>query len=103
LAEHLRSTSALARQFATPFGAGDLAAAVGLLHDAGKASCAWQDKLLAVEGTDQAVGCDHKKLGTRLLVSVTREAAMTILGHHGGLTDIKELRPVRDSARKGWP
>ncbi|HEY2764838.1 MAG TPA: CRISPR-associated endonuclease Cas3'', partial [Pseudonocardiaceae bacterium] len=96
MAEHLRSTSALARQFAEPFRAGELAAAAGLLHDAGKAACVWQDKLLAVENTGRAVGCDHKTLGTRLLVAAGREAAMTILGHHGGLTDIGKLRDARD-------
>jgi CRISPR-associated endonuclease/helicase Cas3 len=95
LADHLRCTSALARQFADPFGAGDLAAAAGLLHDAGKASCAWQEKLLAVEGTDRAVGLDHKTLEARLLVGVAREAAMAILGHHGGLTDIDQLHAAR--------
>ncbi|MGH3913694.1 MAG: CRISPR-associated helicase Cas3' [Pseudonocardiaceae bacterium] len=96
LADHLRATSTLARQFAEPFRAGDLAAAAGLLHDVGKASCIWQEKLLAVEGTDRAVGCDHKTLGARLFVAAGREAAMTILGHHGGLTDIGQLRAVRN-------
>ncbi len=95
LAEHLRSTSALARQFAEPFSAGDLAAAAGLLHDAGKAACGWQDKLLVAERTDSAVGGDHKRLGARLLVGAGREAAMTILGHHGGLTDVEQLRTAR--------
>jgi CRISPR-associated endonuclease/helicase Cas3 len=85
----------LARQFAEPFGAADLAAAAGLLHDAGKAGCVWQERLLVAERTNSAVGCDHKKLGTRLLAGPGREAAMTILGHHGGLTDIGTLREVR--------
>ncbi|MGH3897411.1 MAG: CRISPR-associated helicase Cas3' [Pseudonocardiaceae bacterium] len=96
LPDHLRSTSALARQFAEPFGAGDLAAAAGLLHDAGKASCAWQKKLLVVEGTDRPVGCDHKTLGARLLIGSGRKTAMTILGHHGGLTDVERLLAARD-------
>ncbi|MGH3963879.1 MAG: CRISPR-associated endonuclease Cas3'' [Pseudonocardiaceae bacterium] len=96
LADHLRSTSALAERFAEPFGAGGLAAAVGLLHDAGKASCAWQEKLLVVEGTDRAVGCDHKTLGARLLIGVGRKTAMTILGHHGGLTNVEHLLAARD-------
>jgi CRISPR-associated endonuclease/helicase Cas3 len=100
LADHLRSTSALARQFAAPFGAGELAAAAGLLHDAGKASCAWQEKLLAVEGTDRPVGCDHKTLGAKLLVGTSPDAAMAILGHHGGLTDLDHLREVRDNPER---
>ncbi|HEU0127459.1 MAG TPA: CRISPR-associated endonuclease Cas3'', partial [Pseudonocardiaceae bacterium] len=98
LADHLRSTSSLARQFAEPFGAGNLAAAAGLLHDAGKASCAWQGKLLTVEGTDRPVGCDHKTLGARLLLGSDPEVAMTILGHHGGLTDKDHLRTARDKS-----
>ncbi|MGH4027143.1 MAG: CRISPR-associated helicase Cas3', partial [Pseudonocardiaceae bacterium] len=84
-----------ARQFAEPFGAGELAAAAGLLHDAGKATCVWQDKLLAVENTGRPVGCDHKSLGARVLAGARREAAITILGHHGGLTDIGCLRAAR--------
>ena len=95
LADHLRSTSDLARRFAEPFGAGELAAAAGLLHDAGKAACVWQDKLLAVENTGRPVGCDHKSLGARLLAGAAQKAAITILGHHGGLTDIGHLRTVR--------
>ncbi len=92
LTEHLRSTAALARRFAEPFGAGELAAGLGLLHDAGKAACTWQDKLLQVEDTGAAVGIDHKSLGARLLVPVAGQAAMAVLGHHGGLTDPEELR-----------
>ncbi|MGH3800012.1 MAG: CRISPR-associated helicase Cas3' [Pseudonocardiaceae bacterium] len=92
----MRSTSALARRFAEPFGAGDLAAAAGLLHDAGKASCVWQEKLLVAELTKSAVGCDHKTLGARLLIGPGRKTAMTILGHHGGLTDVDHLLAARD-------
>ncbi|MGH3937006.1 MAG: CRISPR-associated helicase Cas3', partial [Pseudonocardiaceae bacterium] len=101
LADHLRSTSALARQFAEPFGAGNLAAAAGLMHDAGKASCTWQERLLAVEGTRSPVGCDHKTLGAKLLLGSDPEAAMTILGHHGGLTNLERLREARDESEPG--
>lgn len=91
LAQHLRSTSALARRFAAPFGAGDLAGVLGLLHDAGKAECGWQQRLLDVEGTAKPVGGDHKSLGARMVVPVAGPAALAILGHHGGLTNRQRL------------
>ena len=94
LAEHLRSTGRLARRFAEPFGAGDLAETLGLLHDAGKAECAWQEGLLKVEGRNLRVGRDHKSLGARMAFGVARPAAMAILGHHGGLTCRDDLAVV---------
>jgi len=90
--DHLRSTAALARRFAEPFGAGGLAEALGLFHDAGKAACAWQDKLLEVEDTGGRVGIDHKTLGAQLLLDVAGPGALPILGHHGGLTAWEDLR-----------
>jgi CRISPR-associated endonuclease/helicase Cas3 len=95
LVEHLRSTSALARRFADPFGAGDLAAALGLLHDAGKADCGWQERLLTAEVRGGPVGGDHKTLGTVLLLTAAKRAALAIQGHHGGLGSFEEdLRPL---------
>ncbi len=67
------------------FGAGELAYVLGLFHDAGKASCVWQDRLLEVEGTDNPVGVPHKELGARLTTKAVGFAALAILGHHGGL------------------
>ncbi|MGH3681688.1 MAG: CRISPR-associated endonuclease Cas3'', partial [Natronosporangium sp.] len=77
MAEHLRATAALAKRFAEPFGAGEVAAAAGLLHDAGKTSCGWQDRLLVAEATAGPVGGDHKSLGARLLLESDPEAALT--------------------------
>jgi CRISPR-associated endonuclease/helicase Cas3 len=48
----MRGTAALAREFAEDFGAGDLAAYLGLVHDVGKADCARQERLVAVEAAD---------------------------------------------------
>jgi CRISPR-associated endonuclease/helicase Cas3 len=103
LVDHLRAVAGLAREFASPFGGGDLAFWLGLLHDVGKATEEWQRRLLAVEGTKEPVGIDHKAAGTRLLInSFGFDAfALPVQGHHGGLTSPGELEqylasPERD-------
>jgi CRISPR-associated endonuclease/helicase Cas3 len=93
LSDHLRGTATLAYRFAEPFGGADVAYALGLVHDLGKAACAWQDRLVAVASTGEAVRIDHKVVGTQ-----TAEAlglgpfALAVWGHHGGLVDAKALR-----------
>jgi CRISPR-associated endonuclease/helicase Cas3 len=95
LADHLRSTAELARRFTAPFGGGDVAYWLGALHDVGKASCAWQDKLAAIAPTGGPVGIDHKALGTRLAFERGLGGfAGAIFGHHGGLIDTPNLRNV---------
>ncbi|MDA8437620.1 MAG: CRISPR-associated endonuclease Cas3'', partial [Propionibacterium sp.] len=64
LAEHLLNTGSLARRFAEEFGAGDAGFAVGVLHDAGKISAAWQNRLLLLEAGSTAQLVDHKTLGS---------------------------------------
>ncbi|MGC4862869.1 CRISPR-associated helicase Cas3' [Micromonospora sp. DT41] len=105
LEDHLRSTAALARGFAAPFGGGDLAYWLGLLHDCGKASDAWQERLSKVAASGGRVGIDHKALGTR--VAWERglgRFAVGIFGHHGGLVDQgdfkkKLIAALRDNPR----
>jgi CRISPR-associated endonuclease/helicase Cas3 len=93
LEDHLRGTALLARCFAEAFGAGEIAWWLGLLHDVGKGSCDWQERLLAVEGTDRRVGVPHKLLGAKLAYERGLGAlAMAIEGHHGGLTTRDALR-----------
>ena len=70
LSAHSRATADLARAFAAPFGAGGLAAALGLLHDAGKASTAWQRRLLMVEAVRGKGGCAAQ--GTRRAIGLRR-------------------------------
>lgn len=73
------------------FGAGDLAAALGLVHDAGKAACAWQNKLVKVSATGDRVNINHKNLGALLVRDRALAAAMAVLGHHGGLERPQDL------------
>ncbi|MFV2018211.1 CRISPR-associated helicase Cas3' [Micromonospora sp. LOL_023] len=92
LEDHLRGTADLARRFAAPFGGGEVAYWLGALHDVGKASCAWQDKLTKVADSGERVGIDHKSLGTR----IAHERGLggyagAIFGHHGGLIDASSL------------
>jgi CRISPR-associated endonuclease/helicase Cas3 len=104
LEAHLRGTAALAREFAEPFGAGDLAAHLGLVHDVGKADCEWQERLAAVEAAGGQVGVDHKMAGTWLASREAGVFAAAVNGHHGGLpattalkNDLRTLDPDRQA------
>jgi CRISPR-associated endonuclease/helicase Cas3 len=103
---HLRGTAALAREFAERFGAGDLAAYLGLVHDVGKADCAWQERLAAVEAAGGRVGIDHKMAGTWLASRSVGVFAAAVNGHHGGLpagADLKnELGAADTDVQAGW-
>jgi CRISPR-associated endonuclease/helicase Cas3 len=95
LADHLRSTARLAGAFASVFGAERFTSALGLLHDAGKAGCSWQQRLLARERAGRGrVGGRHWELGAKLLADVADVGAMAVMGHHGGLTSLAPLRDV---------
>lgn len=87
LADHLRGTAELAGGFAAAFGARDAGYFLGLAHDAGKASCSWQEGLAGAEKTGGRVGVDHKTLGVYLAAGRGLGIAQFVLhGHHGGLT-----------------
>ncbi|WP_433264727.1 CRISPR-associated endonuclease Cas3'' [Actinosynnema sp. CS-041913] len=80
LVDHVCSTAELARGFADSFGAGALAAALGLVHDAGKAGCSWQAKLRQVAVSGDRVGIPHKELGALMLRDRALAAAMAVQG-----------------------
>lgn len=101
LRDHARATGELARRFAEPFGAGELAWALGLFHDVGKAECSWQDRLIAVEGTGGRVGGRHWDLGAKLLVRKANWATLAVLGHHQGLTCGSDVASVESAAIEG--
>src|ERR1700724_504351 len=83
LADHLRGAADLGRAFGDAFGAGELAAYLALRHDVGKGACSWQQRLLAVEGTRESAGIDHKRAGTWLALPTAGPLAACIFGHHG--------------------
>jgi CRISPR-associated endonuclease/helicase Cas3 len=104
LVAHLRAVAALAREFAEPFGGGDLAYLAGLWHDLGKFHPAWQDYLLRSEAEEAAAKAegrearrfrapDHKGAGACLAVEAkVSVAALLIQAHHGGLRSQDEFR-----------
>ena len=91
VAEHLTGTAALCREFAADFGAeadGDL---MGLAHDLGKCTDAFQKRLL--EGGPVV---DHTMVGMLTCIKMKRpSAAACAAGHHGGLLDVGNLRTDR--------
>ncbi|MEV6347755.1 CRISPR-associated endonuclease Cas3'' [Actinoplanes sp. NPDC051851] len=92
LEDHLRGTAVLAGGFAKPFGLGDLGHWAGLAHDAGKAWCDWQQKLLLVEQSGAPVGLDHRSFGVQLARCHGLEPVeWVVAGHHGGLSCRSEL------------
>ncbi len=86
LDEHLSRVGDTAGSFAATFGAGAAGVAVGLLHDIGKASAAFQERLRG------GPSCDHSTAGAREAVSrfgdlLGSVLAFGIAGHHAGLAD----------------
>ncbi len=86
LENHLQGVARLAKGFARVFDAEDWGLFAGLLHDAGKATQAFQKRL---EGSPQRV--DHSTFGARLAKENSGSLGLLlsyiIAGHHGGLPD----------------
>ncbi|MBW6513089.1 MAG: CRISPR-associated endonuclease Cas3'' [Desulfuromonadaceae bacterium] len=86
LEEHLLGVAELAEEFASVFDAGEWGRMAGLLHDAGKATAAFQRRL---EGSSERV--DHSTFGARLAQEHGGRLGLLIsymiAGHHGGLPD----------------
>lgn len=92
LAEHLTGTAALCRAFASAFGAEADGELIGLLHDHGKCTEAFQKRLL-----QDGPRVDHATAGTIACVKYygRLEDAACIAGHHGGLPDFGNLKTDR--------
>lgn len=79
--EHLKAVSEMAARFAEPLGASSWARVVGLAHDAGKYSDAFQRRILR-----NGPKVDHSTAGAFELESVAAGMlSYCVAGHHGGL------------------
>lgn len=99
LEDHLMGTAELARTFGEAFEAADLAGYLGLVHDVGKASCAWQGRLEVAEQAGSRVGLDHKLAGTWLAHQAgAGPFALCVEGHHRGMLAAAELKDMLGAA-----
>jgi len=94
LDEHLNAVAQKAAEFAAEFGAERLGYVAGLLHDIGKYSDAFQQRL---HGSKKIA--DHKSEGARIAVERYGPAfgkllAYAIYGHHNGLPDDTDLSEI---------
>lgn len=86
LSEHLNNVGDLAGQFAAAFGAAPYAEAMGKLHDLGKYTVEFQNRLRG------GPRCDHSSWGARIArehfgVLMGHLMAFGIAGHHAGLAN----------------
>lgn len=80
--EHLEGTAELAAEFARPFGGESQGYLTGLLHDIGKFSDGFQQRLAG------GPKVDHSTAGAQVAYALHQpEIAFAIAGHHGGLPD----------------
>lgn len=80
--EHLENTAQRAAEFARPFGGESQARLAGLLHDIGKYSEEFQQRLAGGKKVD------HSTVGAKEAYAMRQpEVAFAVAGHHGGLPD----------------
>lgn len=84
LIDHLEETAEMARSFADKFGAGEYAYIAGMLHDLGKYSLQFQDR---INGSKKLV--DHSTAGAqeayKRFGNIGKMIAYCIGGHHAGI------------------
>lgn len=86
LEDHLYAVGEMAASFASSFGAADWARLMGNVHDIGKGSDAFQQRLRG-----KPISVDHSSAGAQLLKErykqIGTQLAYAVAGHHGGLPD----------------
>jgi CRISPR-associated endonuclease/helicase Cas3 len=102
LLDHILAVAEMARDFAQPFGGGELAYQVGLWHDVGKANPDFQDYLRRchADPDHKGRGPDHKAAGAVLAQRFFPPLALLVQGHHGGMSSKPELASWLDEKQK---
>ena len=94
LDEHIFEVARLAQDFASTFGADELAYWLGMWHDLGKCNPAFQDYLkeCLVNPEHRGHGPDHKAAGAKYAEQHLAFLSRLIQGHHGGLKSPAEYK-----------
>ena len=96
MAAHSEGVAKLASEFAAPFGFGEIARIMGLLHDKGKEQAEWQKYLMGVTGYKKEYANlssrpNHSYVGAviaqKQYPQIAPFIAQPIAGHHRGLYD----------------
>jgi CRISPR-associated helicase Cas3/CRISPR-associated endonuclease Cas3-HD len=83
--DHLTAVADMAASFASEFQGAEMARCIGLLHDAGKYSAAFQWRLEGGPRTDHSTA--GAKIADEKYPGLGRIMAYCICGHHGGMPD----------------
>lgn len=95
LIEHLKNVSDLSAEFAKPLNQSEYAKIIGIMHDIGKYSEAFQQR---INGNSKR-RVDHSTCGMK--ESIKRKMmipAFCIAGHHGGIPDLGSKHDTADNA-----
>lgn len=94
---HLDGTAEHAKQFAAVFDAGEQGSLVGLAHDIGKYSAAFQRRIL-----EDGPKTDHSTAGAfECAKDMQLPAAFCVAGHHSGLPDLGGLDDYNEGTLRG--
>src|SRR5262249_38115427 len=94
LDEHILEVARMAKDFASSFGADELAYWLGMWHDLGKCNPAFQEYLKAclLNPEHRGHGPDHKAAGAIYAQRHLVPFSLLIQGHHGGLKSPAEYK-----------
>ena len=103
LADHLEAVATLAQEFAQPFGAAELAYALGMWHDLGKFHPDFQAYLQQAEQERKRphARVDHKAAGAYFALEKRLDPlSLLIQGHHGGMGNKQRLKAWLEEHRQ---